>query len=355
MAQKSGQSIADGPQSPLSQHRELELMGCLSAFRRDHLQQLLVCHELPKSGAKRELLERISEALSDEKITEKDLLTFFGGIEPWDKQQVYLFSGPEGKLESWRNEKSFRQKLKPHDCSSLLDSPLPLLLPAILTLSSIEHQGTTLQISATLRRDSIERRPDKDTVAHEEEETILYQAYHRTSSRGIVRFRWNFVSNTASLQISQLPRNGNYDQVLHAFSELLAPWLDLDLFSPIDLSRAISRFHVQEDTPNAETRSQEIDYSVEGRRLSGRAATASDPLLGVAVVDHALNSFRDKGVGYSGNFYFHSTASPRNPIASDQEVHVHILAEKDRVRFFTANTEENFSYVLQRIRAASQG
>ncbi|MBL4636427.1 MAG: hypothetical protein JKY56_21380 [Kofleriaceae bacterium] len=354
MTLPKGSNISSKARERATKERLAQFVSCLAPFRRDHLQAFLDGHQLSRSGSKAQLLERIRDALLSENITEEDIFVFLGKVEPLDKQHVFLLAGPEGKLKSWTERSAFRKKLKSYPCAALLDAPLSLLLPSEMTLASIQHQDSSLEISAFCRRDTIDRRPDNDKVAIENDETILYQAYHRTSSRGLIRFHWNFTSNTAILQVGQLPSRGNYEREMHTFAELVAPWLDLNLFSAIDLSRAISTFHALENTEEAETRSQEIDYSVEGRRVSGKAATASDPLLGVAIVDHALSSFRQKGIGYAGNFYFQPTTSPTNPISEGQEVHVQILAEKDRVRFFTANTEEVFSYVLQRIRAASQ-
>ena len=52
-----------------------------------------------------------------------------------------------------------------------------------------------------------------------------------------------FVSDLAMLQIGQLGRDSDYEEVRQEFFELLESWLDLSLFPLIDVRRAISNLH----------------------------------------------------------------------------------------------------------------
>jgi hypothetical protein len=154
------------------------------------------------------------------------------------------------------------------------------------------------------------------------------------------------------LQISQLPTGFDYGDVCNEFFELIENWFDRSMFTPVDLRPAIKALHALEETGKGETRSHGINYrTLQGRRIEGRSASASDPLLGEAPIDAALTAVRKAGVGHLGNFYW--LPGPANPGTNplQTECHVTVVASKYRVNFHTPNDEQTVRYVLSRIRS----
>ena len=179
-------------------------------------------------------------------------------------------------------------------------------------------------------------------------------AFVRRVTRSLMAFEWDLNANTAFLQISQLPTGFRYEDVAEEFFDLVSAWLDISRFSVVDLRPVIKRLHGLEEGGNGETRSHGINYrTLEGRRLEGKSATPSDPLLGDAAIDAALTAVRDNGVGYLGNFYWlpGSAGNRRNPL--DTEVHANIVGLQNRINFPTPNAEQTLRYVLSRIRSLS--
>ena len=133
--------------------------------------------------------------------------------------------------------------LKQHRLGKLLNASLPLVLPDKMKISSIVHDSKRLRVTAVKRRDWLERNENFDdtrtTAAGEEGEL---RAYVRRVTRSLVAFEWDLVSNHAFLQISQLPRSCDYDEVADEFFELIQKWLDRSMFTLVDLRQPIKKF-----------------------------------------------------------------------------------------------------------------
>jgi hypothetical protein len=329
------------------EERELLLDFALQ-LKRDTLRQFLGEEGMASSGTKQNYRDRIATAIKDGTLTYPELVSLLDEHEPWKAQHVYLFSGPSN-LAKWRDEATLRKVLGSHHVAKYLNRRLPLILPPALTLSSIAHSPAGLRVTAVQRRDSWERAESLDRHADNNQHgKVQYRAFVHDISRGLVAFDWDFLTNRASLHITRLPSHFTYDAARDAFAGLINNWLDIDLFTQTDLRPAIGFFHRLEATEKAETRSHGIDYtSPEGRRISGRSASATDPLLGEALVDGILNSVRLKGTGHTGNFFFLPNGNEL-----DREVHVVLLADASRVTLTATNSEAAVRYVLRRVRDA---
>lgn len=325
----------------------------LLALKKVQIGDFLMRAKLPKSGTKEEIRTRIEDALSDGALSLSHIVQFLDDVIPWGKQHVYLYKGPQSSIANWRNRDWLAQLLKKHRLGKYLNSRLPLVLPEQLRVSSIVHDDDRLRVTAIKKREWWERDPEYDgsTETRDGGDVELRAFVHRVT-RSLVAFEWNLVANTAFLQISQLPRGSEYDEVASEFFELIAGWLDIKQFPLLDLRRAIKKLHELEENGNGETRSHGINYRMlNGRRFEGKSASPSDPLLGEPVIDAAFGEIRKKGVGHLGNFYWlpSNGASPViNPLHS--EVHVIIVGAHRRVNYPTPNVENTVRHVLSRIR-----
>ena len=259
-------------------------------------------------------------------------------------------------IRNWRNAQWVRQHLERHQVDHLLNEHVPLILPQSLSFSSIVYSNNRVRIASVERREYWERDQDEDEIRHSDAgEEIELRAFIHHIKRGLICFEWDLTSNSAMLQINQLPSGTRYDLVKERFTALIQPWLDISRFSIIDLSRVISRLQEMEQTGHAETRSHSIDYSsLGGRRLSGRSPSSRDSLFGEDVIDNAMSNIRQQGVGHLGNFFWlPRNANPAHGNPLESEVHIFLVASKGRVAFTTPNVEEDVRHVLSRVRALS--
>ena len=67
-------------------------------LRKSHIQEFLARAELPKSGTKSDLRDRIQEALDEGHLTYEQLVDLLDTAAPGGKQHVLLYTGPLSNL-----------------------------------------------------------------------------------------------------------------------------------------------------------------------------------------------------------------------------------------------------------------
>ena len=339
-----------------TKEKQQVLIDLVLALKKTYIQDFLRQRELPVSGTKPDLRDRLQEALDAGDVTYEGVVHFLDSVAPWGKQHVILYNGPWSDLQLWKDGERLRQHLENHGVGDLYNSHLPLVLPEELTLSSIMHSDGTLRITAVQKREYTERMPEHDERRQTENGTLItLRAYAHHLSRMLVAFEWNLNANTAMLQITQLSSNTHYEDVAEEFFGLIGHWLDITQFSPVDIRQAIRNLHELEEDGSPEARSHGIHYrTLRGRGISASSPSPRDSVLGETVIDDAMSSVRDKGVGHLGNFYWLPGKQPGpviNPLKSD--VHMFIVGDKSRINFPTPNSEEVVRYVLHRVRELS--
>ena len=332
------------------------LIDFVLALRKSHIQDFLNQVELPKSGTKEDLRERLQEALDGGDLTFAQLVDFLDSVAPWGKQHVFLYQGPRGDAQTWKDPDHTERLLKQHRLGRLFNARLPLILPEKLTLSSVVHSDGKLRITAVEKRDYTERTPEHDEEKEAESgERITLKAYMHHLTRTLTAFEWDLNANVAMLQITQLQEDGDYEELAEQFSQLVKPWLDIKQFGPVDLRQVIRSLHDIEGKGQAEARSHGVHYrSPRGRRVSAHSPSPRDSVVGEKFLDDAMDSVRKNGVGHLGNFYW--LAGTKLGLVTNTlkaEVHVIIVGAKSRVNFPTPNSEEVVRYVLHRVRALS--
>jgi hypothetical protein len=342
-----------GP-SDYSDEEKQALVDFILALRKSHIQGFLKQVELPKSGTKEDLRERLQDALDGGELTYERLVDFLDSVAPWGKQHVFLYHGPRNDVQAWKDPGHVERLLKQHRLGKLFNTRLPLILPEKLALSSVTHADGKLRVTAVQKREYTERAPEHDEEKEAADgERITLKAYTHHLTRTLVAFEWDLNANVAMLQITQLKEDGDYEKLAEQFAELVRPWLDVKQFTGVDLRPVIRRLHEIEKDGAAETRSHGIDYrSLQGRRVSARSPSSGASVLGEAFIDDAMDSVRKNSVGHLGNFYWLANVSPGpavNPLTGD--VHVIIVGAKSRVNFPTPNPEDVVRYVLHRMRA----
>ncbi len=248
------------------------LIDFVLALRKSLIQDFLKRVELSRSGTKQDLRERLQDALDRGELTYERLVDFLDSVAPWGKQHVFLYQGPRGDVQMWKDPSHTQHLLKQHRLGKLFNARLPLILPEKLTLSSVTHTDGRLRVTAIEKRDYTERTPEHDEEKEAEGgERITLKAYTHHVTRTLAAFEWDLNANVAMLQITQLPEDGDYEKLAEQFAQLVKPWLDIKLFGAADLRPVIDKLHEIEKNGQAEARSHGIDYrSLQGRRVSAR-------------------------------------------------------------------------------------
>lgn len=330
------------------------LVDVLLGLRVDRVREFMDSVELPRSGTKAELRDRIEEAVLSNTVSLNVLIDYLDRVEPWGRQHVIVLEAEASAANGWRREDGIRRRLGEAGVEGLLDRRRRQRLPEDLTLSSITASGDTIVIVAVERRDYDERAPELDRVDHDEDgQLIILKAYRHVVTRGIIALRWNTATRAATLHISEGFGYYDYQEAAGRFGTLVSDFLDLDRFPQKDIRRAIRRLHDAEKSGTPEARSHRVGYTSHGgRAIEATSPTMNTSVVGEQVVDDALTNVAGAATGRIGNFFWLPSTGPAprtNPILRD--LHVVILARDSRVHFMVPSNEQSIAYVLQRIRA----
>ncbi len=327
----------------------------LLTLRLDRVRDFLGRHDLPKYGNRADLRERLEENLANGAITIVDLVDFLDEVEPWSKQHVFLYDGGDDLVEGWRNADAVRARLAAANVAALLDERLPLALPEEPTLSSVSvEQGRFVTITAVERREYRERDASRDRGEVDADGRVVeLRAYVHVVTRGLLIFRWDLLTNTAALHITQGGSYYKYDEAEQGFARLVQPFLALDRFGHTNLHGLIRRLHELEQRGAPEARIHRLGYrSRGGRNIEAASPTFRDSVTGEAGIDEALTAIAGGSTGRLGNFYWLAGVNPNgnaNPLPGD--LHLIVVANDSRVNFMVPSSREAVTYVLQRIRA----
>jgi len=347
-------ALRELPAPQYSQEEREKIIQYFMDLKGDLIREFLSNQNLPKSGTKPELKELIEEYLDEGQIKYSDLVNLLDSVIPFGKQHIFLLNGPEAEIDKWRDSSYVKTLLDKNNVSQYLNARLPLILPEALSLSWIEYERARfINIYAVERRDHWERQDEYDERKQLEDVEIELRAYSHQVTRGVVIFGWDLVSNTATLQISQLASGSRYEEVEDRFADLVKQWLDLASFQKLDLRPVIGKLQKSEESGNGETRSHGIGYrSLGGRSMWVQSPSHHDSILGEEYINNALRIFRRKGIGHGGNFYWlPASLNPANGNPLEKEVHTVIVANKQRINFTTPNNKDDIEYVLSRVRA----
>ena len=314
------------------------------------LQEFFEVMELERQPSKRSYLAKIEEIAGTKRLPLAAIADLFDRLAPSSRQHVFLLKSPQGLAREFRESLSERVEsiMKRH---GLTGSRRTVLTPPSPTLASIVTSGTaSIQFNVVSTIETHEYDSELNFERTDENgDQIEFRAYRKEISRCVSILRWNLVSGEAQLQVTQLSSEGDYDRAWTGVSGILAPDLHIELFENIDLPAAIRRLHESAERPTPEVRVQMADYnSPLGRRLSGRGSTTKHSLSGEALVDKAMKTIRDSGVGRLATFYW----QPQPPTLTE-EVRVQVVAEQNRLNFSTNNDEAAIAHILARVRAQS--
>jgi len=347
-----------GEEIDYTDSEQRQLVREIKALTIPELKALIRPHGIPVSGTKTELLDRIEDALRAGNLSYANIVDYLDAISPWKAQHVYLYNGP-ASVGNWRDLEWGRQHLTSCGVGHLINAINRPFLPTGMQLTSIEHRHDRLRIMAVERREFYDRAAehDRDAESLDDDAEIEYRAYKRIIHRGWVVFEWNFFSNTAMLQIAQLPSGDKYEDIALQFGTRISPILDMSAFEKINIRRVIRRLIEMEANDQAETRSHiSTLQSRTGRRITASSATSSDNLLGDPIIDDAMQRVRaDGGTDHLGNFYWLTgSENPAHNNPLETQVHVVLIGEKARVNLSKVNREEDVRYVLDRVRTLSE-
>jgi hypothetical protein len=299
-------------------------------------QEFLRSRELVFSGTKDELRGRVEQYLREGAVQATDLVALLDSIEGWGDQHVYLYTASEALLAVLSDETRLRRELRNHGSDGVLNRRVPLIVPAVPTLSTVDwsaHRVRFLWVEKRLWRD---RSPEEDR----EDGTFEFDAYQVKESRGVVSFSCDLVSGTAELLIQRLPSGNNYLAEKTRFETHLGELITISGLECCPISRAIKKI---DEVKRIRKRSSELSTAL-GYRITYTSRSRKDDVYSDPDIRKARRALGKLAAGRLGNFYM--PTDDGNP----REIHVKLYAKDQRVGIFGECTETEVRYVLSEVR-----
>jgi hypothetical protein len=311
--------------------------------RKEAVKTFLAARDLPVSGTKDELRQRVETGLKDGSVTAEDLIALLDTIEGWGNQHLYLYESPAADMRVWKDETKAKKRLGDSGFGDLFNRRRPLVLPNSPTLSAVEWTKTRVRFVWVEKRRWDARLEEKDRPPNAQ--GISYKAYEEQLARGITTFDWNLVSGEAALMIQQLPRGENYADVRAHYEAELSPILDLSTFTRRRIRTAIRNIEKSKEALNRKieletARGGGASYTSKGKKSDAYA----DPDL-----KNSRAALGGKTTSKNGNFYF----LPK-PGKLTRMIHVKLYSKDQRVGIFGECIESEVEYVLSRVRQHSR-
>lgn len=333
------------------------LIDHLMALSNAELHRFRKRFKLAAASSKKELRSTFTKAIKNKVLTTEAIVAFLDVVTPWGKQHVLLHRGPNDLAKKWRDSKWVHAQLVEHNLQKFVDKSVPLILPEVLSIASIEYTGSRLRVTAVRRREGWVR--DHDLVKSGKTldgRQVEYRGFVRQVLRGLVIFEWDLNSNEAMLQITQLPTSGSYEGVSAEFSKLIEHWLDLDRFDVVDIRRAIEKIRQLERVGKSDAESHALAYDRLGsRRVSMRSTSNKVPLLGDTALDNFVETIAPSSIPRIADYYWEGDGKTNGVVsAKASRTHTVIVGENKRVNFLRPSSEERMRNVLAKLRRFSR-
>ena len=321
----------------MEEHELQLLLEMLFEHKAEYIRDFLKCKELTSSGTKSDLRKRVETAIGG-RISFEELVSLLNRIEGWGRQHIYLFLSPQYLQLQWQDEEFVKNRLLENNAIELLNSEIPIVMPEAKELSAVLWSRRRVRFVWITKREWEERVAERDQI--NEEEGIIWRAFKKRTGRGILALDWNLVNGLAMLMIQELPSGSKYDEERQQLTASLNPFINLEEFSPVEVSRAIQRIE-----SSNEVRKRQIAHQT---RQGGQAKFTSQGRSKDLNTDPDIQNSR-RALGGStrpnlGNFYWLPNNGQLN-----KEVHTVIYSDARRIKISGERTEQEVRYVIGRI------
>ena len=293
--------------------------------------------------------ESLYGALEQAQVTYRDIVGWLDEVDPWRAQQVLLLRERPQGVGEWPDAAYVRAQLTGHEHEPCFNATIPVVLPARMTISSIEHSMERMRVIAYVRRRNRAKVPELTrSEVLDDGRRIVWTASHEFVVRAAIIFEWDFVTNTAMLRITQMSDGEKHENVGDAFRDAVRGWLPvIDEFPSLDLQPSIRALDRNEAAGGKDVRPYKMAYHSAGGRLAEGSTGSHQPFHGELSFDNAWEQFREGGIGRHGNFHWLANGAD---LSTDVHVFINAHPNANRVRFYVDLDEATIHYVLARIR-----
>ena len=316
----------------------------LTLRKLDYARQLLESVDLPHTGTRPKVRERLAKALEDGSISVSTLQALLGELDAWGDQRIQLRRFPARMLKEFRSAAVVAKKAKTANMSHLLHGTIALTPPLELTPMRVAYEESSsqkrLKLVAAKTRQIMVPQPDILDYFDVRYPGVVFKPFKVEIQKAVAFAEIDLDTGLAVVSTTLLRQGQGYKAEFEEFFTVFRPFIPLQDADPVPLLDAT---HQIRQLPSSEIRlvARQAKTAVGGkinyRSHSSRADIRSDPEL------HQSQAILPNAPGLHCNCFW-------EPVDGLEEgVHTHVFAPAGEISILGQIREASARYVLRRI------
>jgi hypothetical protein len=322
----------------------LDVIEQLTLRKLEYPRQLLKSSDIPHSGVRSKVRERLIEAIEKNHVTVSDLQTLLEELDAWGDQRIRVGRLPTGILTNFQSLNSVSNAAARVGMGDLLDGEMALIAPLELTPVKIFYEEGAgqrrLRLLAAKTRQIMLPQPEIPDHIDQQYPDVIFRPFKVETQKALAFAEIDLVTGLTFISTTLLRQGQGYTA---EFGEFIAAFQPLIALQEIDLVHFYEATHRIRQLPPTEVRlvAREARTSVGGkiyfRSHSSRADMRTDPEL-----NQSQAALPSAPSSHCNCFW-----EPINGL--EERVHTHIYGPEGEVSIFGQVREASVRYVLQRI------
>lgn len=317
----------------------------LAEHKLDYSRELLSKHELPKSGSKEKIRERLTKALEDGKFEKETLFTLLEELDLWGKQRLRLRKIAPELLNDFRNVESIKSKVIDAELGDIFDGKVALEPTEELTPMKVCCNGNaenlTLVFIAAKTREVWLPQIEIPNFTKEEYPDVVFRPFKLVHQKSISFAEVHVPSGNILISTTALMQGRGYNDEFSEFIGLFEEFFPFADSEPVELFTATKNIN---DISLDDVRF----YSQKKKTASGTNLTYTANSLKYdfrvdAEITQSLESLPN-----ASNAFCNCVWQTNDELK--ENVHTHIYAPDGQIAIMGGAREESARYVLRRIR-----
>jgi len=323
----------------------LNVVEQLTLRKLEYVRRLLASVDLPQSGIRSKVRERLVEAIERNLVSVSNLQALLNELDAWGDQRMRLGRIPVQALKEFRSANSIAKKAAKAKMAHLLPGQIALIPPlelAPMRISYEENAGQRLLKLVAAKTRKI-MQPQKDIPDHVDEAHypgVVFKPF-KVETQKVIAFAEIDLNTGLSLVSTALLRQGQgYKAEFEEFFTVFSPFIALQDANPVPLFDAyhrIRRLPQTEVTLVSRQARTKVGGKINYRSHNSRADLRADPELA-----RSQDVLRN-APGLHCNCFW----EPVNGL--EDRVHIHVFAPEGEVSILGQIREASARYVLRRI------
>jgi hypothetical protein len=268
----------------------LDVIEQLTLRKLEYARELLKSSDIPHSGVRSKVRERLIEAIEKNHVTVSDLQTLLEELDAWGDQRIRVGRLPTGILTNFQSLNSVSNAAASVGMGDLLEGEMALIAPLELTPVKIFYEEGAgqkrLRLLAAKTRQIMLPQPEIPDHIDQQYPGVIFRPFKVETQRALAFAEIDLVTGLTFISTTLLRQGQGYTTEFGEFIAVFQPLIalqEIDLVHFYEARIVFASYHLQK-----------CDLSLEKRGLRWVEKSISVPTVRVRTCGLTLNLIRAK-------------------------------------------------------------